>query len=710
MQAQKRLVSLLGDNLSRFINLIPQRVRSPELTNSFKMYTFLLSSVLTRGEAIAGAEEAKEANAKTEKKKKGGDNSASIQHWNILREKIMSELLSMCKSDNLQVFWKSHKGKELRISVGEPIFKSTAVILESGMVVRSKPVKELSSKLIMHCIACFELQVEARMFFMQALMKGDAKNLPQALGEILSNYIAVDEVHGSAFAGMLIREIGKLEVADMGKDSSCSKSIATFLEVLGESCPGASLANISVLLPHLEMDSYIIRNGIVQLIGKLLLFLHRKVVEEHSQEIGDEEKGENRPKSSSGKTRNSLMDLLLDRVNDISSYTRCKVLQTLKELCEEQAIPVSFYSSVCEISVQRLEDKSSQVRKNTLQVLTSLLERNPFGPVLRLADFKHRLDNEAALNSRELRYCKEAIHFLECFDHSMELIVSQLSQGPAIVLECINLIKMSNQFRIQNSEKGLKKLLPLVVSMSKEQEVHDAVVEAYSEVFLPNGLNPKSSAQSLVKLNLSVSFSEKKCLARVIAHLVKNKAITKQVFQSLLEVCLKSSSDHVAEKASALEILSMIGQVNSSVILDCVESIMRDVFNDQNQESDVLVRAAFNMILSLDDISNVVINELKGHEFFIDKIGQTILGEIAQGPNWYGAAEQAINCLFRFCPQPEEIASNLLVSLGKRVGLIGDSQSRCSSRDLSHICFVVGHVAFRLLEQIDNVISDIMTD
>jgi condensin complex subunit 1 len=54
-------------------------------------------------------------------------------------------------------------------------------------------------------------------------------------------------------------------------------------------------------------------------------------------------------------------------------------------------IPLKFISSVTESGAGRLEDRTAQVRKYAIQLLTSLLVHNPFSPSLKLSEFCSQL-------------------------------------------------------------------------------------------------------------------------------------------------------------------------------------------------------------------------------------------------------------------------------------------------------------------------------
>jgi condensin complex subunit 1 len=76
---------------------------------------------------------------------------------------------------------------------------------------------------------------------------------------------------------------------------------------------------------------------------------------------------------------NVLYDLLLERVLDVSSYVRTKVLPVLSRLCD---LPVKFPKqrlAVTRAAVGALEDKASGVRKGAISLLVRLVATHLYG-------------------------------------------------------------------------------------------------------------------------------------------------------------------------------------------------------------------------------------------------------------------------------------------------------------------------------------------
>ena len=75
---------------------------------------------------------------------------------------------------------------------------------------------------------------------------------------------------------------------------------------------------------------------------------------------------------------NAFFDLLEERFLDTNPYCRCRTIQVYIKICNlEQKFP-KRRQAVAELAVRSLEDKSSNVRRNAIKLLGSLISTHPF--------------------------------------------------------------------------------------------------------------------------------------------------------------------------------------------------------------------------------------------------------------------------------------------------------------------------------------------
>jgi condensin complex subunit 1 len=109
--------------------------------------------------------------------------------------------------------------------------------------------------------------------------------------------------------------------------------------------------------------------------------------------------------SENSKTQiNAFFDVLEERFLDINPYCRCRAIQVLMRICDlEQKFP-KRRQAAAQLAARSLEDKSSNVRRNAIKLLSKLVATHPFsvmhGGQLSHKEWTDRLDGvDAELNS-----------------------------------------------------------------------------------------------------------------------------------------------------------------------------------------------------------------------------------------------------------------------------------------------------------------------
>jgi len=191
---------------------------------------------------------------------------------------------------------------------------------------------------------------------------------------------------------------------ELTSQGAFQRSLGAFLVLVAEKLPHIVLANISVLLPLLDVDCYPLRQAIVESIGNLLSAEGRKLPSgarcaqpQDDQVPEGENAGESQalPAQTSGSeatftmaaaTKKDLLETLLARSVDKSVWVRYKVLQTLASLASNTktaALPKEQWPRVLDIATRRMQDTASMSRKAAMQLLRTLVEFHPYGPALK---------------------------------------------------------------------------------------------------------------------------------------------------------------------------------------------------------------------------------------------------------------------------------------------------------------------------------------
>ncbi|NXK07890.1 CND1 protein, partial [Herpetotheres cachinnans] len=181
-----------------------------------------------------------------------------------------------------------------------------------------------------------------------------------------------------SLVGELLREIGQKCLQDLAHDTSGIKGYATFITELAEQIPALVLSNMSVLLHHLDGESYVMRNAILAAMAEMLV----QVL--NGDQLDEAARG----------TRDKFLSMLQAHVCDVNGFVRSRVLQLFTRIVQCRVLPLTQFQSVVSLAVGRLKDKSVMVVKNAIQLLAAFLSNNPFSCKLSCTDLSEPLKKE----------------------------------------------------------------------------------------------------------------------------------------------------------------------------------------------------------------------------------------------------------------------------------------------------------------------------
>merc|ERR1740128_463514 len=94
--------------------------------------------------------------------------------------------------------------------------------------------------------------------------------------------------------------------------------------------------------------------------------------------------------------KRDLLEPLLEHLHDVHAFVRSKCVQLWHKLCVKQAIPLNLQHKVLRLTTERLHDKTSTVRKHSIQLLIVLMQGNPYAARLPLEELEAKLKEEQA--------------------------------------------------------------------------------------------------------------------------------------------------------------------------------------------------------------------------------------------------------------------------------------------------------------------------
>jgi len=412
--------------------------------------------------------------------------------------------------------------------------------------------------------------------------------------------------------GEILREIDRIDIKDLSRDSSSPRAISTFLIALSEKCPQEFVPSLNHIFGYLEQDSYMMRNASLAIIANLIIkVLHQK----------DEDKP----------LRDELLDVLLAHIKDITGYTRSKALAVWCTLCENQCIPLTYIAPVTSAAVGRLLDKSCFVRKNAVRFIISVLSRNPFARKLPLEAFlkqyeleKRQLDKLVAeekeklirqeevletlsqssqndsitsdtnpedvhpclkirnlalseessveTQRRKVAYLQDSITFTRQIHKAIPLTTEMLnSKNITDIQEAIDFFVNCHEFGIDEALIGFKRMILLI--NVQEKSVTDTISSAYRKIFFESSrYDGKSNREALVVKNFinfvqTSSIGECLSLGTLIGQFIQAGDFTPDMERELWAIFTRTKSGaSMEESISAIQILGMLASTKPDIV------------------------------------------------------------------------------------------------------------------------------------------------
>ncbi|CAN4109193.1 unnamed protein product [Withania somnifera] len=335
--------------------------------NAFKIYTFFLIHIVLIEESKSGSNNNTKVVASSRKKQ-----LVSSWNWEPQRARILNSIANSLEI-NLSLLFGSSNPDENYLSF---IVRNAFSMFENAAIFKDSETKDALTRIIGTCATKYHYATQSCASILHLVHKYDfaVSHLADTVAWAEKKYT------DGSMASSLIREIGRTAPKDYVKDTVGAENVGRFLVELADRMPKLVSTNIGLLIPHFGGESYKMRNALVGVLGKLVM----KAFDDTEVELSS--------KSIRLRTKQAMLEILLERCRDVSAYTRSRVLQVWAELCEEHSISIGMWNEVAEVAAGRLEDKSAIVRKSALNLLISMLQHNPFGPQLRAASFEATLE------------------------------------------------------------------------------------------------------------------------------------------------------------------------------------------------------------------------------------------------------------------------------------------------------------------------------
>ncbi|XP_054242817.1 condensin complex subunit 1 [Indicator indicator] len=338
--------------------------------NALKMNCYLLTGLMNAFEMEICKCGVLEVDPGGKNKKKRPKSSVFL--WEEEREPLLRLLLQLLQLDLCQL-WGGLVVEEEFVSL---MTGSCYRILENPSIglQKHRATREAVTHLLAAALSRYDHIFSATLKITQMLQHFE--HVAPVFAQAVSLWVT--EYGLKSLVGELLREIGQKCPQDLSRDASGVKGFAAFITELAERTPALVLSNMSVLLPHLDGESYVMRNAVLAAMAEVLVQVLN---------------GDQLEEAARG-TRDQFLAMLQTHVCDINSFVRSRVLQLFTRIVQCKALPLTLFRSLVPLVVGRLKDKAVVVVKNAIQLLAAFLSNNPFSSKLNCADLAEPLKKE----------------------------------------------------------------------------------------------------------------------------------------------------------------------------------------------------------------------------------------------------------------------------------------------------------------------------
>ncbi|KAJ5999194.1 hypothetical protein N7451_007004 [Penicillium sp. IBT 35674x] len=384
VKSLSKLLDLIVSGLSVEADIIHGDLESDEQDaiqhhkQLLEMYGFLLQWALSAVEVKAAEKPAESAPAR-----RGGPKSkksAKDGHWDWTPQ-IQISMETMCKVMKLKLgrIFLTTSDRDTFINL---FTRTIYLILESEQRVKSMAIRMHAFKVLCIAVKHHGHAFGAQTSIVQSLTYFE--HLSEPMAEFL--HILAEQYDYPQLSDEILKELGNKEFNS--NDTRGPKSVSAFIIKLSDLAPRLIIKQMTLLAKQLDSEAYTLRCAVIEVCGNLISDLSRQ-----------EEPSENY------KTQiNAFFDVLEERFLDINPYCRCRAIQVFMRICDlEQKFP-KRRQRASELAARSLEDKSSNVRRNAIKLLSKLVATHPFsvmhGGQLSYKEWTERLEGvDAELNA-----------------------------------------------------------------------------------------------------------------------------------------------------------------------------------------------------------------------------------------------------------------------------------------------------------------------
>ncbi|KAJ2387419.1 condensin complex non-SMC subunit Cnd1, partial [Coemansia sp. RSA 2611] len=385
-------------------------------------------------------------------------------------------------------------------------------------------------------------------------------------------------------------------------------------------------------------------------------------------------------------------------------------------------------------------------------------------------DGSHDFDNaglspETAAKAMHLqfqqRYYRDALHFVYQLQEAQPLLLQLLgSKTKSEVMEAMDYFVTAVRFRVDGAQAGIRRMSHLIWTPSsgsaagdngaeEARGVRTKLIDAYMQLYLTpsdrlsDGENTNRIARNLISLTFGATLAELTSLEELIRTLMAEGKISSAVVDKLRSVYGYTRQQlPPAQRRGAIIILGMLAQANRAIVTDDIDLYLRIGLGKFGHQDLVLAKYTCMILQCLGStrskrpgaaaaagLGEEEIKRLPMNNPIFDGL-QRIMEEPRCDPEWFPAAEQALNAIYALGEKPDALAARVVRNQAKLVqGLLAtcspaggaddsmdvDGEEPHESPaaklvdpwDLTRLVFIVGHIAIKEIVLLESVEAEL---
>ncbi|KAJ4303327.1 condensin complex non-SMC subunit Cnd1 [Kalmusia sp. IMI 367209] len=236
--------------------------------------------------------------------------------------------------------------------------KPVYYILENEARVKNTTIR-------LHCfrVLCIAVKYHGHAYTAQTSINQSLtyfEHLSEPMAEFLQ--ILANEYDYPQLTEDVLRDVSSKEFSK--EDQKGPKSISTFLTRISEVLPHLVIKQMTLLANLLDSESYTLRCAMIDVCGNLIIMISKEPESDRSENHKIQ--------------LNYYFDVLADRFLDVNPYCRCRVMQAYIKICELEQRFSKRRQEAAGKAARSLQDKSSNVRRNAIKLLSKLVTTHPF--------------------------------------------------------------------------------------------------------------------------------------------------------------------------------------------------------------------------------------------------------------------------------------------------------------------------------------------